>query len=327
MVLAWAFKEIGRIRPEVAPPQEIHTIEHVPWQAPNFPISRALRKVICDMLKERFERGTLEYCQGPYRNPWFLVEKKPKGEGKYRLINAAMEINRVTIKDANLPPSTDEFAEEFAGMLVGSFIDFFSGYNQMGLAEKFRNITVIYTPLGLLRQTTILQGATNSISQFTRVVYKILEEHIPHIAMSYMNKIEIKGPRDRYNNEEVPELSDVRRFIYEHIRNLDIILADIERAEATISGEKSKFCVNGMKIVDYICDSDKKYPQMKKVAKILLWGEPKNTADARAFVGLCVYYRIWIPYFALVAAPIYATLRSGVRFFWSDEQKEAMRQL
>jgi hypothetical protein len=327
MVLAWAFKEIGRIRPEVAPPQEIHTIEHVPWQAPNFPIPRALRKVICDMLRERLERGTLEYCQGPYRNPWFLVEKEPKGEGKYRLINAAMEINRVTIKDANLPPSADEFAEEFAGMLVGSFVDFFSGYDQMGLAEKFRDMTAIYTPLGLLRQTTILQGATNSVSQFTRVVHKILEEHIPHIAMSYVDEIGIKGPRDRYDDEEVPGLPGVRRFIYEHIRNLDMVLADIERAGATISGEKSKFCVNGMKIVGYMCDSDGRHPQMKKVAKILLWGEPKDTADARAFVGLCVYYRIWIPHFALVAAPIYATLRSGVRFFWSDEQKEAMRQL
>jgi hypothetical protein len=62
MVLAWTFKEIGRIRPEVAPPQEIHTIEHVPWQASNFPIPRALRKVICDMLRERLERGILEYC-------------------------------------------------------------------------------------------------------------------------------------------------------------------------------------------------------------------------------------------------------------------------
>jgi hypothetical protein len=75
-----------------------------------------------------------------------------------------MEINRVTIKDANLLPSADEFAEEFAGMLVGSFMDFFSGYDQMGLAEKFRDMTAIYTPLGLLRQITILQGAINSVS-------------------------------------------------------------------------------------------------------------------------------------------------------------------
>jgi hypothetical protein len=34
----------------------------------------------------------------------------------------------------------------------------------MELAEAFRDMTAIMTPLGLLRQTTILQGATNSVS-------------------------------------------------------------------------------------------------------------------------------------------------------------------
>jgi hypothetical protein len=58
-----------------------------------------------------------------------LVKKEPKGEDKYRLINTAMEINKVTIKDANLPPSTDKFIKEFADILIGSFIDFFLGYN------------------------------------------------------------------------------------------------------------------------------------------------------------------------------------------------------
>jgi hypothetical protein len=93
-------------------------VPHTPWRAPSFPVPKALNKVVCDMLRERLDRGILEYCNGPYRNPWFLVEKKGESEAAraYRLINAAMNINRVTIKDVNLPPSPDEFAEEFAGM-------------------------------------------------------------------------------------------------------------------------------------------------------------------------------------------------------------------
>jgi hypothetical protein len=34
----------------------------------------------------------------------------------YRLINTVININRVTIKDINLPLSLDEFTEEFAGI-------------------------------------------------------------------------------------------------------------------------------------------------------------------------------------------------------------------
>ena len=174
--LSWNFSEIGKIKPEVSPPLPIRTVPHKAWQAPGFPIPRALTKNVIEMLQERLEAGMLEQCHGPYRNPWFLVKKK---SGKYRLVNAAMNINQVTIRDANMPPAVDEFAEEFAGMTITSLIDFFSGYDQIALDEKSRDLTAFMTPLGLLRQTTLPQGATNSVAQFVRVVTKILENHIP----------------------------------------------------------------------------------------------------------------------------------------------------
>ena len=108
------------------------------------------------MLRERLARGTLEYCESPYRNPWFLVSKKERN--KYRLINAAMNINRVTIRDANLPPCADKFSEEFAGCKVMTLVDFFSSYNQLELDVESRNLTAFATPLGLLQQTTVPMG-------------------------------------------------------------------------------------------------------------------------------------------------------------------------
>jgi hypothetical protein len=110
--LAFDFSHIGKVRPDVAPLQIIKTVEHKAWQVPGFPIPKALLPVVIRMLQERLKNGILEYSDGPYRNPWFLVKKK---SGKYRLINAAIEINKRSIRDANLPPSVDEFSEEFAG--------------------------------------------------------------------------------------------------------------------------------------------------------------------------------------------------------------------
>jgi len=66
-----------------------------------------------------------------------------------------MSINAVTIRDANLPPSVDEFSEQFAGMKVTSLVDFFSGYDQILLDERDRDLTSFITPLGLFRQTTL----------------------------------------------------------------------------------------------------------------------------------------------------------------------------
>ncbi len=90
------------------------------------------------MFQERLKYEVLEHVDSPYRNGWFLVEKKSKS---YRLINPAIDMNRVTIRDTNMPPSPDEFAEGFAGCQMASMIDFFSGYDQIELDVRSRDMT------------------------------------------------------------------------------------------------------------------------------------------------------------------------------------------
>ena len=114
------------MRPEVAPPQVIKTVEHKAWQVLGFSIPKALIPTVCEMLREQMQVGVFELCDGLYWNLWFLAKKK---NGKYWIINAAMEYNKHTIQDANLPLSADDFVEEFASCQLTSLIDFFSGYD------------------------------------------------------------------------------------------------------------------------------------------------------------------------------------------------------
>ena len=88
---------------------------------------RALIPIVIEMLKDRLWFGILEYCKGLYRNQWFLVKKLEKIE--YRLINAATDMNKVTIRDTNMLLSLDDFAENFARCQIVSLIDFFSRYD------------------------------------------------------------------------------------------------------------------------------------------------------------------------------------------------------
>ena len=97
-------------------------------------------------------RVLIESSYALYRNPYFLVKKK---EGnKYRLINNAVKINRVIIKDGNLPPAINEFSEEFNNYTITLFIDFFSDYDQVELDERSRNLTSFHTPIRFYRITT-----------------------------------------------------------------------------------------------------------------------------------------------------------------------------
>ena len=324
MSMAWDFDEMGEILPQVAPPQRICTIDHKPWRMKGFNPPRSIQDTVVAMIKDRLKKGILEYCHGPYSNPWFLVRKL---NGKYRLINNAQHINSVTLRDAMIPPQTEEFAEEFAGMQMISYLDFFSGYDQVKIATQDRDITAILTPLGLLRYTTLPQGGTNSVAQFQRIMYRILYDLIPNVARVYLDDIGVKGPKKNYENEEIPELPGVRRFVVEHLMNLDKVLLDIERAGATISGEKSRFCAVGVRIVGFVCDAEGRHPDEEKIAGIICWEVCRDAADVRSFVGMCVYYRIWIPSFAEIADPLYALLRKNVPFKWDQLEINAMAAL
>jgi hypothetical protein len=76
-----------------------------------------------------------------------------------------------------------------------------------------------------------------------------------------------------------------------------------------------------------VCDYDGRRPEFKKVQRILEWPIPESVKDARGFIGVVVYYRIFIESFSIIAAPIFILFRKGTKFVWSKEQQMAMNEL
>ncbi|KAK1914007.1 hypothetical protein P3342_007253 [Pyrenophora teres f. teres] len=200
--LAWDFRESGRVSREVIPLVVIDTIPHKAWRADQFPVPRKLREVVIEMIQDRINRARWSFAR------------------------ASIKINGVTIRDANPPPNPDEFSEEFAGCAIMSLMDFFSGYDQVELHKNSRDITAFSTPLGLVRQCTLPMGTTNSIAEFVRVMTKICRDHIPNRCMPYLDDVCVKGPKTTYDEEEIEP--GIRRYVAEHLSNMDQVLADIE---------------------------------------------------------------------------------------------------
>jgi len=106
----------------------------------------------------------------------------------------------VIIKNANLPPSINEFSKEFINYIITSLIDFFSSYNQIKLGKKNKNLTTFHIPIGLLRMIILPQKTINSVTQFARIIIKMLQKHIPRLYFPFLDNISIKGPKTRYND-------------------------------------------------------------------------------------------------------------------------------
>ena len=105
--LTWNFSKIEKVRKKIISSQKIRTMKHETWQTSEFSIFKTLNEMIVEMLRERIDNEILKSCHELYQNSWFLMKKK---SNKYRMINAIMNINKVIIRDVNLPSDVDDFS-------------------------------------------------------------------------------------------------------------------------------------------------------------------------------------------------------------------------
>ena len=90
-----------------------------------------------------------------------------------------------------------------------------------------------------------------------------------HMALLYVNDVDIKGLKTKYENKEISELSKIQRFIMKHLQNINCILTDLKCAKLTLTVLKLMFCFLRMKLIGFICDENRRHLDSKKIAKII----------------------------------------------------------
>ena len=159
------------------------------------------------------------------------------------------------------------------------------------LVEKCRDLTTFMISFKLLRMIKLFQKIINSIVQFVKVIIKIFWKHIvASRCWSFVDDINVNESRSNYENKKA--FSEVRLYILKHIQWLNAILVNLKKTNYMISDEKFQFCVADLKIVSFICDSNDRSLEITKIIKILKWFSCRNVSEVRAFIEVCVYYRI-----------------------------------
>ncbi|TDL26452.1 hypothetical protein BD410DRAFT_701303, partial [Rickenella mellea] len=118
----------------------------------------------------------------------------------------------------------------------------------------------------------------------------ILQPEIPHVTIPFYDDIPLKGPATRYELpdgtfEVLAENPGVRRFVYEHLVDLNRVLHRVGHSGATINVYKLQICVTEVNIVGTICTYEGLSPDPKKIDKIITWPTPECSTEVRGFLG------------------------------------------
>ena len=322
--LAFEDAERGTFSDKYFPDYEIPVIEHVPWVQAPIRIPKSIEDTVRQMLLEQKAAGKYEYSTASYRSRIFAVAK-PKGG--VRLVADVQELNRVTVRDAGLPPRTDDFAESFVGHVIYGLADLFSGYDGRKLAVTSRPLTTFSCLIGPLHSCVLPQGATNSLPEFQRCTTHTLQEEIPKNGNVFVDDVGLKGPTSNYNDEEIAP--GIRRYVYEYATTLDRFLTCFIQAGITASGKKLVLATPCLHIVGTIVSKEGWHLEHGLVTKILNWGPLTSVTDVRSFLGTAGVGRKWIRGFSLIAKPLTLLTKIAVQrqFYFSKEAEAAQNEL
>ena len=306
---AWEYDEKGFFDPQYFPDYKIPYVEHTPWQTPPIPLPHAVRAAVRDEVR-RFEMlGRFEPSTAAYRSPLWFVQKKPGSIPPVRLVIAVEELNAVTVRDASLPPNINDFAESFVGHAIYMAADMYSGFDARILDVSSRPLGTFHSPDGPKQQTTLIQGYTNSIQEFSRCTDHVLKRlKARDWADNFVDDCGIKGPTTRYGDLAIPENPHIRRFVFEFAARVASFLAALVAGGITISGVKTTLACSRLKIVGSLVSLDGWQVGPGLVEKVLRWPVPESVSEVRMFLGLAGGARRWIRNYSRIAWPLTALL-------------------
>jgi hypothetical protein len=321
-------EEKGEFRQDFFPPVHIPTVPHMPWVYKNIPIPPGLHnelvKIICD------KSGAYEPSNAAYHSRWFCIIKQDGSS--LRVIHDLRPFNAVTIGDASVPPIMEQLVELFGAHACYASLDLFVTYDQCIVHPESRDPTMFQSPLGALCHTRLVMGHTNSVQIMQGDINYILRDEIPLFTVPFIDDVAVKGPVTHYENTDgtyktIPENSGIRRFVWEHLANVNWILQWLKYVGGTFSGKKLELCVPTIVILGQRYNYEGRVPHEAKTQKIQDWPIPIDVTGIRGFLGTCGLIRIFIKDFAEHAHPLVNLTCEDITFHFGAEEIAAMENI
>ena len=286
---------------------DIDTGDHRPIkQAPRrIPLNK--RAVAEQEVQLMLENGIIEPSISAWSSQIVLVEKK---DHSMRFCVDYRALNEVTKKDSYPLPRIDDCFDALTGTHWFSSIDLQSGYWQVGLSPSAMEKTAFSCPSGLFQFKVLPFGVCNGPPTFQRLMEHVLAGLQWKICLLYLDDVIVFS-----------------KTFGDHLDRLSQVLARIGKAGLKVSPKKCHFFQSSVQVLGHVVSAEGVGTDFSKIQAVKEWPMPTTVKELRSFLGLCSYYRRYVPNFALVARPLHKLTEKDSIFEWTPDCQTSFEQL
>ena len=198
-----------------------------------------------------------------YYLEWLVnVVMVKKSTGKWRMCVDFTDLNKACPKDSYLLPRIDQLVDSTAGHKLLSFMDVFSGYNQIQMAEEDQEKTAFITSRGLFCYKAMPFGLKNAGATYQRLVNKMFHDQIGRNVEVYVDDMLVKSKKDD-----------------DHLADLKETFQALRRYNMKLNPAKCVFGVFSGKFLSFMVSQREIEANPDKIKAILEMSPPKTIKE------------------------------------------------
>ena len=267
-----------------------------------------IKEQVVALLQKRWIRPSVS----PWGAPVLLV---PKKDGTWRFCVDFRNLNAVTVRDSFPLPRIDDLLHKVGQAQVFSKMDMQSGFHQVPMEELSIETTAFSLPEAVegsahFEWKVMPFGLMNAPSTFQRLISRVLVGCEPFTA-AYIDDVLVFS-----------------KDLDEHKSHLRAVLECLARHNLRVKLKKCSFFKEEMPFLGHVLQKGSVRVEPDKVAALQKWRSPLTTVkQVRQFLGLASYYRMFVPNFATLVAPLTHMTRKDARVLWSPQAQDAVNRV
>ena len=208
-VFTWSHEDMPGIDPSVI----VHRLNVNPASSPIRQKKRVFAqerdKAIAEEVRKLLEAG---FIRKVYYPDWLAnVVMVKKSNGKWRTCVDFTDLNRTCPKDSYPLPRIDTLVDSMTRHELLSFMDAFSGYNQIKMNEEDQEKTSFITSQGLFCYKVMPFGLKNAGTIYQRLMNKMFAHQIGRNIQVYVDDMLVKILRENDHLNDLQETFDTLR--------------------------------------------------------------------------------------------------------------------